>query len=144
MLQDNLPPLIDEKKPAGLEQSLRVFVRYGKAYGEHGAGKTRKGQSDHLVTFDLGAEAGLVAELRVVDQRFFSPQTYTVFITRNGERIDAGKATPHEDGKGYRWPIMHRLEDGESVELQPDRSVDAKGGRGPTTKRRPKPKAPRW
>jgi hypothetical protein len=114
---DNLPPLPKEKSPVW-KRSFLAYVLHGKSFVEHGKALQRPELRDHMLKLDIGANAGQVIELRVIDPEFFSEQGFTAIIKRDGKPIEAGKAAPHEDGKGYQLRLTHDATDGEIIALR--------------------------
>lgn len=138
MQQPNLPPLPKEEAPVW-KRSFLAYVLHGKAYVEQGRALQRPGLRDHMLKLEIGVIAGTVIELRVTDPEFFSEQGFTAIIKRDGKPVEAGKAAPHEDRKGYQLRLTHDATDGEIIALRSAGPIPT----GDSRKRKPaaRPKA---
>ena len=135
---DNLPPLPKVDAPVW-KRSFLAYVLHGQSFVEQGRALQRPGLRDHMLKLDIGATAGTVIELRVIDPAFFSEQGFTAFMKRDGQPVEAGRAAPHEDGKGYQLRLTHDATDGEIIALRSTGPIPSGDSR--RRKRAAKPKA---
>ncbi|GJH22786.1 hypothetical protein CBA19CS22_39610 [Caballeronia novacaledonica] len=132
-MHDNLPPLPKEEKPVW-ERSFLAHVLHGKSFVEQGRAVQRPGLQDHMLKMEIGAPEGAVIELRATDMEFMSERSFSAVIKRDGKQLPAGKALPHEDGKGYQLKLTQTITDGELISLRSDGALQAAGGRAPRRK----------
>ncbi|MFM0053727.1 hypothetical protein [Caballeronia grimmiae] len=136
---NNLPPLPKIEAPVW-KSSFLAYVLHGHTFVEHGRALQRPGLHDHMLKLDIGAVAGNVIELRVLDPEFYSERSFTAWMKRAGEPIKAGTATPHKDGKGYQLRLLLDANDGELISLHSDGPLVSADDRRPQRKRTAKPR----
>ena len=129
-MHENLPPPPkDESKSPWVRTFLAYVWDIGGDYIEHGKG-VRKGEAKHhMLKMDLGADAGVVVELRVVGDFTVTEKSYTVMAKVDGEEVPAGSAPLHEDGKGYQLRLSRPVADGEVLKLVSDGPLPSSGDR---------------
>lgn len=100
---DNLPPLSKVEAPVW-KRSFLAYVLHGRAYVEQGRALQRPGLRDNTLKLDIGANAGGVIELPVIDPEFFSGAgLYRRHETRR-QPIEAHGPRPRHDRPGSGDP----------------------------------------
>lgn len=134
----NPPPLPKQEAPIW-KRSFLAYVLCGTEPIETGKAVQRPGLRDHMLKLDIGASKGTVIELRVTDLEFFSELGFTAIVKRDGQHVEAGKAVPHEDRKGYQLRLTIDAPDGEVIALRSTGAISTGDSR--SRKRAAKPKA---